>query len=189
SGGSMPTNNSVLLVQFTTAGAGGGAGGLPPLNTVADADPALADSAVGWDASAAANGEFLLERILALAAPIPGGRLTLTSGQPIVGTGTARATLYYTPYLHNGIVLWDGTRWVWRQFARLSLPVPPLTAQTVHDVFCYLSAGVPTLERLAWSSTGTSSTRATGISLQDGRYCKVGDKTRLYLGTFYADTI
>jgi hypothetical protein len=28
-------------------------------------------------------------------------------------------------------------------------------------------------------------TRATAVTLQDGRYCKSGDKTRLYLGTFY----
>lgn len=35
-------------------------------------------------------------------------------------------------------------------------------------------------------SVHISNQRATDISLQDGRYCKVGDKTRLYLGSFLA---
>jgi hypothetical protein len=32
----------------------------------------------------------------------------------------------------------------------------------------------------------TAAQRQTAVTLQDGRYCKSGDKTRLYLGTFHA---
>jgi hypothetical protein len=51
-----------------------------------------------------------------------------------------------------------------------------------YDVFAYISSDALALETLVWTD---DTTRATGISLQDGRYCKTGDKTRLYLGTFY----
>ena len=44
------------------------------------------------------------------------------------------------------------------------------------------AGGAVTLEKLAWSS---ASARDTGVSMQDGRYCKTGDKTSLYLGTIY----
>src|SRR5262249_14683861 len=40
-------------------------------------------------------------------------------------------------------------------------------------------------EMLAWTSTGG---RATDVTIQDGRYCKITDKTRLYLGTFFPTT-
>ena len=39
----------------------------------------------------------------------PGGRLTLESGVPVPSTDqTAKTTIYYTPYIHNSIQLWDG---------------------------------------------------------------------------------
>jgi len=57
-----------------------------------------------------------------------------------------------------------------------------LTSGLPYDVFGYLSGGVLATEILAWTS-GTA--RATDVTLQDGRYCKSGDKTRLYLGSFY----
>lgn len=37
-------------------------------------------------------------------------------------------------------------------------------------------------EQLAWTN---ATTRATAVTIQDGRYCKSGDKTRLHVGTFY----
>src|SRR6185436_20000788 len=82
------------------------------------------------------------------------------------------------------IVLWDGTRWLVKQFAEFSLALTA-TAGSVYDVFGYLSSGTPTLETLVWTN---ATTRATAVTLQDGRYCKSGDKTRLYLGTFEALT-
>jgi hypothetical protein len=55
------------------------------------------------------------------------------------------------------------------------------TCALPYDVFGYLSGGALAVEKLAWTS---ATARATGISVQDGRYCKTGDKTRLYLGSF-----
>lgn len=120
---------------------------------------------------------------LAAQAIAPGGRLTLESGVPVSTTDqTAKTTVYYTPYVNNIIVLWDGNRWQPMTFAEASLALGTLTASKLYDVFGYLSSGALVLESLAWTD---DTTRATAVTLQDGRYCKSGDKTRLYLGTFY----
>lgn len=120
---------------------------------------------------------------LAAQSVAPGGRLTLESGVPVSTTDqTAKTTIYYTPYAHNIVTLWDGNRWQPVVFAETSLALGTLTSGKPYDVFAYLSAGALTLESLVWTS---DTARATEVTLQDGRYCKSGDKTRLYLGTFY----
>lgn len=120
---------------------------------------------------------------VAMASVIPGGRLTLESGVPISTTDqTAKTTIYYTPYIHNVIPLWDGNAWVPTTFAETSLALGTLTSGRPYDVFAYLSSGSLALELLAWTN---DTTRATAVTLQDGRYCKSGDKTRLLLGSFY----
>lgn len=117
----------------------------------------------------------------AMQAVIPGGRLTLESGVPVsTADQTAKTTIYYTPYVHDTIPLWDGARWVPTTFAETSLALGTLTSDKNYDVFGYLSSGVLAMELLAWTS---DSARATAVTLQDGRYCKSGDKTRLLLGT------
>lgn len=118
----------------------------------------------------------------AMQAVTPGGRLTLESGVPVSTTDqTAKTTIYYTPYVHDTIPLWDGARWVPTTFSETSEALGTLTSGLNYDVFGFLSSGVLDLEKLAWTN---DSTRATAVTLQDGRYCKSGDKTRLLLGTF-----
>lgn len=113
----------------------------------------------------------------------PGGRLTLESGVPVSTTDqTAKTTIYYTPYIHNIINLWDGANWAPTEFTETSLALGTITSGKPYDVFGYVSAGALVLELLAWTN---DTTRATAVTLQDGRYCKSGDKTRLLLGTFY----
>jgi hypothetical protein len=113
----------------------------------------------------------------------PGGRLTLTTGVPVTTSDVTGATsVYYTPYVHDTIALWDGARWIPVTFTETTEALGTLTSGLPYDVFGFLSSGVLDLEKLAWTN-GT--TRATAVTLQDGRYCKSGDKTRLYLGTFY----
>jgi len=118
----------------------------------------------------------------AMQAVTPGGRLTLESGVPVSTTDqTAKTSIYYTPYVHDTIPLWDGSRWVPVTFSEYTLALGTLTSGKNYDVFAYLSSGVLALESLVWTN---DSTRATAVTLQDGRYCKSGDKTRLLLGTF-----
>lgn len=156
---------------------------LPALTGLTGADLAVADEVAGYDASATANRKFQLDRLLGMTRFSPGGRLTLTSGTPWLTSDTTGATtIYYTPAEHDLIMLWDGTRWVLRQFTETSLAVGSVTADLPYDIFAYDNSGTLALEKLAWAAPGTS--RATDVTFQDGRLCKSGDKTRLYLGTF-----
>lgn len=126
---------------------------------------------------------FVTQLNTLLQATLPGGRLTLTSGTPVTTSDvTGATTIYYTPYQHNVITLWDGTEWSPVIFAETSLALGTLTSGRPYDVFGFLSGGALSLELLAWTN---DTTRATAVTLQDGRYCKSGDKTRLLLGTFY----
>ena len=95
---------------------------------------------------------------------------------------TGATSVFYTPYLHDGIVLWDGLDWLPTTFTQRTLALGTIINARPYDVFAFLSSGVVTLELLAWTS---DTVRATDATLQDGRYCKAGDKTRLLLGTFY----
>ena len=118
-----------------------------------------------------------------LQAVTPGGRLTTESGVPVsTSDRTSQSTIYYTPFVHNVITLWDGADWVPTTFSEVSLALSGLTASRPYDVFGYLSSGALAIEILAWTN---DTTRATAVTLQDGRYCKSGDKTRLLLGTIY----
>jgi hypothetical protein len=117
----------------------------------------------------------------AMQAVTPGGRLTLTSGTPVTTSDVTGATsVYYTPYVHDTITLWDGARWIPVTFTEITHALGTVTSGANYDFFGYLSSGALAIEKLVWTN-GT--TRATAVTLQDGRYCKSGDKTRLYLGT------
>lgn len=120
---------------------------------------------------------------LAMQSVIPGGRLTTESGVPVsTSDRTSQSTIYYTPFVHDTVPLWDGTQWKPVKFPETSLALSGLTSGKPYDVFGYLSSGVLALELLAWTG---DTTRATAVTLQDGRYCKSGGKTRLLLGTIY----
>ncbi len=114
----------------------------------------------------------------------PTGRLTLTTGVPVTTTDVTGATaIYYCPYNGDTITLWDGAAWTSVTYTEKSVAIGTVTADIGHDVFGYESGGTLALEKLAWTS---ATARATAITLQDGRYCKSGDKTRLWLGSFYS---
>lgn len=131
----------------------------------------------GWAADYALGSDFAQHAI------IPGGRLTLTSGTPVTTSDVTGATnIYYTPYVSNVISLWTGYRWQPIEFSEYTLALGTLTSGKPYDVFAYLNSGALACEVLVWTD---DTTRATAITIQDGRYCKSGAKDRLYLGTFY----
>jgi hypothetical protein len=114
---------------------------------------------------------------------ICGGRLTTETGVPIsTSDRTSQGTLYFTPYLHNLVGLYDGTSWTLHTFTERSLSLS-MTSGVNYDVFIYDNAGTLTLELTAWTN---DTTRATALVRQDGVYVKTGATTRLYLGTIRA---
>lgn len=156
------------------------------INGLTATDAAKDDALPLYDASAGANRKLTVERLAGFTRLAPGGRLTLTTGVPVTTADvTGATTIYYTPHVHDLIPLWDGTRWVLVQFAEVSLATGTLSTLLPYDVFAYLSSGVVTLEKVVWF---TATVRNTAVTIQDGRYCKSGDKTRLYLGTFLSNS-
>ena len=116
---------------------------------------------------------------------LPGGRLSPASNTPVITSDVASSTnIYYTPYLHDRISLWNGNDWATIRYTEYTFAIGTgLSTTAPYDLFAYLSGGNLAIEKLAWTN-GT--TRATDVTLQDGRYCKYGDKSRLLLGTFLA---
>ncbi len=98
--------------------------------------------------------------------PAPQGRLTLTSGTPVLSTGVAAGTtLYYTPFIGNLIPLYNSTSTAPVSFSELSLSlVASHAANTIYDVFVFSNSGVNTLVTgPAWSTvTAGSGARGTG---------------------------
>jgi len=157
-------------------------------------DTVQATAATAADVSADNTGNTILtattvqgqldqvEDLISLNSGINDFRLTLTSGVPVTTADvTAATTVYCTPYKGNRIALWNGTAWVVKASAEMSIALGTLTNNLTYDVFCYLNSGVPTLELLAWTN---NTTRATAVTRQDGAFCKSGDKTRRLLGSF-----
>lgn len=109
------------------------------------------------------------------------GRLTLESGVPVsTSDQTAKTTIYYTPYIGDGITLYDGTQWSVIKFTEISIAVPNTSSQ-MYDIFVYNNSGTATLELLAWTS---DTARATALVMQNGILCKTGALTRRYVGSF-----
>jgi len=125
---------------------------------------------------------------------VNGFRLTLTTATPVTTSDvTGATTLYWTPYVHNCIGLYDGTSWKQWASAELSLALGTLTSGANYDVFVYDSSGTLTLKLgPAWSSGTARGTGAgtTELTTQDGVYVNTnsisggpGAKAGRYLGT------
>lgn len=114
-----------------------------------------------------------------------GFRLTTEAGVPVSPANrAAQATIYLTPQLHNRIALFDGTNWIERSSAEVSLALAGLTSGKNYDVFAYWSGSAVTLELSAAWTTDTA--RADAIARQDGVYVKSGTTSRRLVGTFRA---
>lgn len=91
---------------------------------------------------------------------LPGGRLTLTSGTPVTTSDVTGATrIYYTPYLHNGCGLYDGTSWTLFALPEYAIDLGTLTSGLPYDVFTFFTTAAP-------SSTNTGTDIVTFGSAQ-----------------------
>lgn len=97
---------------------------------------------------------------------------------------TAITTIYLCPDVGNRISLYNTTSLDWEDLvlsANLSLSLSGLTADRNFDVFAYGDSGKVRVETLIWSDAVT---RGTALVRQDGVWCKTGDLSRRYVGTF-----
>lgn len=135
----------------------------------ADTAPDLtADYLAAYDSSGSAAKKVLAGRL----APFkpPAGRLTLTSGTPVLTSSvTAATTVYYTPYVGNTVHIYDGTSWIAYTFSELSQDLSDSTKSPAattgdnnYDLFVWNDSGTVRCTRgPAWSS---STSRGTGAS-------------------------
>lgn len=122
------------------------------------------------------------DRLFGLGGFIPGGRLTLTTGTPLTTSDvTAAGTIYYTPYTHNLVRVYDGTRWLYKTFSEISLSLT-VTSGSNYDVFLDDDAATLVLSS-AWTN---DTTRADALGTQDSVKVLNSDKTKLFLGTIRA---
>jgi hypothetical protein len=116
-----------------------------------------------------------------------GGRLTLQSGAPISITDlSGQSVLYFTPYRHAGLALWNAARqqWQWVIANEIPLTLSGLTSGRNHDIFAFLNAGLLSIEvGAAWTN---NTTRSELLARRDGVLVKSSDHRRRYLGTLRA---
>jgi hypothetical protein len=160
----IASNTSMTVAAITSANAAGSSYSL----------------AGGTLFSVAGNGKMTA----AIASTLAGGRLTLETGVAVSSADqTAKTTIYYTPYIHSLIGLYDATNLIWtaHPFTERSLALGTLVSGKNYDVFAVLTSGAVAIEALVWTS---DSARATALVAVDGVLCKTGSTDRRYVGTF-----
>lgn len=105
----------------------------------------------------------------------PGGRLSVSSATPVMtATVSAAATVYYTPYVHDSINIYDGTNWVPTSFAELSQALSDTAkspaaaaANKNYDLFVWNDSGTVRCTRgPAWTSDSARGTGAGTTELE-----------------------
>lgn len=113
-----------------------------------------------------------------------GGRLSLTSGNPLPTADASGSTVYYVPFISNVISLYaTAYGWINRQFSEISVSIP-VVASTPYDVFAYWDGDSVALAAVAWASAAA---RASAVSLQNGFWVLTSDKSYRLLGTVATD--
>jgi len=126
------------------------------------------------------NRDGLLTNLGIQSKQIFGGRLTLSSGNPVQDVDSG-GTIYYTPYLSNRVSIYGtGSGWKEFTFSELSKSLDGMPAGTPVDVFLCNNCGTLTLELEAWTS---ATVRSVALSIQDGIEVKSGSPGKVYLGT------
>lgn len=100
------------------------------------------------------------------AVPTPQGRLTLTSGTPVLAADVVAGTaVYYTPHTGVLVPIYNGSSMTPTEFAELTLTLSAShTANSIYDVFVFSNSGVLTLATgPSWTTvTAGSGARGTG---------------------------
>ncbi len=116
-----------------------------------------------------------------------GFRLTLTSGTPVTIADTVGTTIYFTPFNHSQIVLYDGATWSVYRSSEIAFS-PSKNLSSTYDIFAYYDP-TTTSVRLELSSAWTSdTTRNDPVSRMDGVLVKTGSPTRRLVGTVRTDS-
>ncbi len=168
--------------------------------------PASGDSLGIYDLSATDSRSITLEDLFGLYAMAePGGRITLATGDPVPSSNqTGKTTVYYTPYKHNIVWLYDGAKFVPKVFTELSQTTADNTKSPAavannsnYDLFVWNDAGTLRCTRgPAWTSDTVRGTGAGTTELErvQGRWVNKVDITNgpaaqrgLFVGSVRSD--
>ncbi len=134
----------------------------------------------------------------------PQGRLTLTSGSPVMTVDVTGATgIYYPPYNGNIMPIYDGTVFNMKVFSQLlmSLSTANNTSGNSYDLFVFANSGTPAIASgPAWTNvTGRSAaiTQINGLWVNSGSinltngatsYSGISAGQATCVGSFYCPT-
>jgi hypothetical protein len=215
SGVVSPTAHGVLIAQgaspFTSVTTS--STGQCLVSTGSGTDPVWGSCAAGSTVAAGNNIVVGSSNTVIVQQMEPGGRLTLTSGTPVMTVTTlAQTAIYYAPYKSGWVPIYDGSSM--RLYCFLSSALCQTSTDTVgltltlgsnwainsaFDVFVTLNGGVATLCTVAWTNV---TTRATALIPLNGIYTNSGTVTcrnsnsgtlsvatsqGTYLGSFYTN--
>ena len=112
-------------------------------------------------------------------ANVNGGRITLTSGTPVLSSNiSTAATIYFTPHVHNIITLFNiNGADINLPFLETSISISSATGATFYYIYSYNNGGV-----LALEYNTTTPTKYYGMDV------KTGDISRRLIGGFYCNT-
>ncbi len=96
--------------------------------------------------------------------PPPQGRLTPTSGTPVISADVISGTaVYYSPYLGNLIPIYNGSSMIPTEFSELTLTLASQHAvNQIYDVFVFSNSGVLTVVTGPAWTTATAGSGARG---------------------------
>lgn len=98
--------------------------------------------------------------------PPPGGRLTPSSGDPVITQDqSSKTSIFYSPYIGDQVPIYDGSNFVPITFAELTLALATQhSVNEIYDVFVWLESSVITIGTgPAWTnSTMGSGNRGSG---------------------------
>ena len=153
--------------------------------------------------NAAGKTDWLDVKVQDLVIPsTTGGRLTSDPSEPIIGNGSSNGAVWFVPYIHDLIALYDGARWNYHKifgtggggalgvvhsgFNPITVNAGNMANAEIADVYVYDDGGMLSIELHKWATHGVgTSTRAVsfGIVRQNGVWVSENDSTRRYVGT------
>lgn len=188
---SAGTHSLFAGTRFDIPTIGAGASTLTEADTVyIEGAPAAGTTASALHVAAGAtrlDGPTYVQSVQVAGIPaVNSFRLSATTGLAVTTADVlAVGQLYFTPYIGNVILLYNGSSWDAYTSAEVNFSVLS-AASTMNDVFVYASAGILNFDLVPWTN---DTTRATALTTQDGILVKSGTPARRYVGTFRTTTV
>lgn len=161
-----------LIWEYDNIDTGIATGGALPIASGGTGSTTASAALTALGAAAASDITALAAQITAFSGSLqnlvsqPQGRLTLTSGSPILAVGVAAATsVYYTPYIGNLCPIYDGVQFNPKVFAELTLALDANHVLNSHyDCFIINDSGtIRIVTGPAWTTiTAGSGARGAG---------------------------